>query len=266
MTGPSFNQSDFWTAWDLGIILQFAIAGFGVLLMLRDEGLPAWAALVGAVSFAFYSQHVLWIYHRWVLGASCWFPWIVWAIRRARRKNRLVDFWSVVFTTLAFRGGSLQSCLFVTLLVLCLFLADVWTIRKTDDRRSCLRLVASYATLAVGSTLLVSDVLLDTIPPFLDGCRELSHRGILANLKALPFLASAVFPAAFGTPQTMDAGKVFGTGLFDHAPHPSVDSGSRPLRLRRTLRLVADMDHLLPTSSRLFRPLRRTRVDRLLQA
>ena len=206
---------DFWTAWDLGIILQFSIAGFGVLLMLRDEGLPAWAALVGAVSFAFYSQHVLWIYHRWVLGASCWFPWIVWAIRRARRKNRLVDFWSIAFTALAFRGGSLQSCLFVTLLVLGLFLADVWTIRKTDDRRSRLRLVASYATLSVGSTLLVSDVLLDTIPPFLDGCRELSHRGILANLKALPFLASTVFPAVFGTPQTMDVGKVFGATLFD---------------------------------------------------
>ena len=206
---------DFWTAWDLGIVLQFAIAGFGVLLMLRGEDIPAWAALVGAVSFAFYSQHVLWIYHRWVLGASCWFPWIVWAIRRARRKNRLVDFWSVVFTALAFRGGSLQSCLFVTLLVLGLFLADVWTSRKTGDRRSRLRLVAFYATLAVGSTLLVSDVLINTIPPFLEGCRELSHRGFLDNLKSLPFLASAFFPTAFGTPQTMDVGKVFGTGLFD---------------------------------------------------
>lgn len=206
---------DFWTAWDLGIVLQFAIAGVGVLVLLRDEGLPAWAALLGAVSFAFYSQHVLWIYHRWVLGASCWFPWIVWAIRRARRENRLFDFWSVVFTALAFRGGSLQSCLFVVLLFLGLFLADLRTFLKKNDRRGTTRMVVLYATTSVFSSLLVSDVLLDTIPPFLEGCRELSHKGFLACLKPLPFLASSVFPTATGTPQTMDVGKVFGTGLFD---------------------------------------------------
>lgn len=206
---------DFWTAWDLGIILQFAIAGFGVLLMLRGEDIPAWAALVGAVSFAFYSQHVLWIYHRWVLGASCWFPWIVWAIRRARRENRLFDFWSVAVTALAFRGGSLQSCLFVVLLFLGLFLADLRAFRRHTDHRGTARMVVLYATTSLFSSLLVADVLLDTIPPFLEGCRELSHKGFLACLKPLPFLASSVFPTALGTPQTMDVGKVFGTGLFD---------------------------------------------------
>ena len=206
---------NFWTAWDLGIILQFAIAGFGVLMMLRDEGLPAWAALVGTVSFAFYSQHVLWVYHRWVLGASCWFPWMVWAIRRARRKNRLVDFWSVVFTALAFRGGSLQSCLFVATLVLCLFLAEWWLLPNRWKARVLCRTILPYAVIAVLSSVLILDVLLNTVPPYLEGCRELPRKSILKALLALPTLVTALHPTALGTPQTLDGFKAFGCDLFD---------------------------------------------------
>ena len=206
---------DFWTAWDLGIVLQFAIAGFGVLVMLRCEGLPAWAALVGAVSFAFYSQHVLWIYHRWVLGASCWFPWIVWAIRRARRENRLFDFWSIVLTALAFRGGSLQTCLFVATLVLCVFVADWMTQTDRWKPRTIFRTALPYTNLAILSSILVLDILLNTVPPYLEGCRELPRKSFLKALLALPTLVTAFHPTALGTPQSMDGFKAFGCDLFD---------------------------------------------------
>ena len=206
---------DFWTAWDLGIILQFALAGFGILLMLRNEGIPAWAALLGAVSFAFYSQHVIWIYHRWVLGASCWFPWIVWAVRRARRRNRLVDFWSVAFTALAFRGGHLQSCLFVASLVLCLFLSDWWKLPDRWRFKVLLRTALPYCILAFFSSFLILDVLLNTVPPYLEGCRELPKKGFLKALLALPTLVTTLHPTLLGTPQTLDGFKAFGCGLFD---------------------------------------------------
>ena len=206
---------DFWTAWDLGIILQFAIAGFGILLMLHAEGIPPWAALVGAISFAFYSQHVLWIYHRWVLGASCWFPWIVWAVRRNRRRNRLVDFWSTVFTALAFRGGHLQSCLFVATLVLCLFLSDWWKLPDRWRFKVLLRTALPYCILAFFSSILILDVLLNTVPPYVEGCRDLPKKSLLKALLALPTLATAFHPTAFGTPQTLDGFKAFGCDLFD---------------------------------------------------
>jgi len=206
---------DFWTAWDLGIVLQFAIAGFGMLLMLRGEGLPAWASLVGALSFAFYSQHVLWIYHRWVLGASCWFPWIVWAVRRARRRNRLVDFWSVVFTALAFRGGHLQACLFVAVLVLCLFLSEWWKIPDKWRIEVLFRAALPYFILAGFSAFLILDVLIDTVPPYLEGCRDLPHKSPLKALLALPTLLASIHPTALGTPQTLDGFKAFGCDLFD---------------------------------------------------
>ena len=210
-----YRLFNFWTAWDLGIVLQFTIAGFGMLVMLRGESLPAWAALVGTVAFAFYSQHVLWIYHRWVLGASCWFPWIVWAVRRARRKNRIVDFWSVVFTALAFRGGSLQSCLFVATLVFCLFLSDGWPRPARWKPMPLLRAAHPYAVLAVLSSVLFLDVLVDTVPPFLEGCRQLPHKGPLKAILALPTLVTALLPTLLGTPQSLDAFKVFDCDLFD---------------------------------------------------
>ena len=206
---------DFWTAWDLGIVLQFAIAGFGVLVMLRNEGIPAWAALLGAVSFAFYSQHVLWIYHRWVLGASCWFPWIVWSVRRARRKNRIFDVASIAFTALAFRGGHLQSCLFVATLVLCLFAAEWWPRPNRWRPGTLFRAALPYAVLAAFSSILILDVLLNTVPPYLEGCRELPRKSFLKALLALPTLVTALHPTALGTPQSMDGFKAFGCDLFD---------------------------------------------------
>lgn len=205
----------FWTAWNLGIVLQFALAGFGVLLMLRGEGLPAFAALVGAIAYAFYSQHVLWIYHRWILGASCWFPWMVWAVRRARRKNRLADFWSVVFTTMALRGGHLQACLFAAVILFCVFLEE-WLEREARWHiRTILSVVAPYAILTALSSVLFADVLLNTIPPFLEGCKDLPPKTILQALSALPTLVTVFIPTLCGAPLTLDAFKAVGGDLFD---------------------------------------------------
>ncbi len=205
---------DFWSAWDLGIILQFALAGIGMIVMLRGEGLSAPAALLGAVCFAFYSQHTIWIYHRWVLGTSCWFPWMVWAIQRARRMGRWIDPWSIVFTALSFRGGSLQSCLFVVLLVGCLFVADGWENIK-GHRDSVAKFLSFYLILAVLSSLLTLDVLLHTLMPCLNGSRTLTDRSLLQLVKALPHNGTLLLPSLFGSPQTMDLGKAFGADLFE---------------------------------------------------
>ncbi len=205
---------EFWTAWDLGIILQFALAGIGMIVMLRGEDLSAPAALVGAIAFAFYSQHVIWIYHRWVLGTSCWFPWIVWAFRRARHHDRTIDFWAIAFTTLSLRGGSLQTCLFTALVVLCLFLADEWNSARTQSPKYMVRTLMFYAGTTFFASLFFINVLRNTVPPFLEGCRTLAHHGILDCVKRIPHLATTFFPLALGTPQTMDAAKSLGCSLF----------------------------------------------------
>lgn len=231
-----YRWLDFWTAWDLGIVLQFAVAGFGMIAMLKGEKITPIAALFGAVGYAFYSQHTTWIYHRWVLGTSCWFPWMVWAVRRARRKGRWFDPASMAFTALSLRGGSLQTCLYVALVCLALFAGEWWDwfvvrkgkkdggqesatplrcSREERPRHRICRLVGFWCALVVGASLLAADVLIDTIPACLAGSRQLADATFVRCLKRIPHFATLLVPSAFGSPQTMDLGKAFGADLFE---------------------------------------------------
>ncbi len=58
-----------------------------MIVFLRSRQVPAPYCLLGAIGYGFYSQFVLWIYHRWVLGTMCWAPWILWALMRNRGKK-----------------------------------------------------------------------------------------------------------------------------------------------------------------------------------
>lgn len=81
-----FGFLPFWTAWDAGILLQFFIAGLGMIILLKSRGIPIPYVLLGAVSFSFYSQFIMWIYDRW-LGGIIWAPLIVWSLLEGRRKT-----------------------------------------------------------------------------------------------------------------------------------------------------------------------------------
>ncbi len=205
----------FWGAWNSGIILQFSIAGLGMLLLLRDQKIPAPFALIGVVAFGFYSQFILWIQHRWVLGAMCWAPWILWALFRAKNSGRIIHLPSIIFIALAFRGGHLQACVFVFLLVVFVALADWW--RQSDKWNivPTIRLFLPYALSGVFGAILALDVFIETIPPYLQGCRNLPSRSWLESLMALPSLVTSVIPTLLGSPQGLDANRILKLSLFD---------------------------------------------------
>lgn len=204
----------FWAAWNTGIILQFTLAGLGMLLLLRDQKIPASHALIGVVAFAFYSQFILWIEHRWVLGAMCWAPWIVWALLRAKQKSRVIDLVSIIFIALAFRGGHLQTCIFVVLLVILLAIADWWGTEHRLAPKSIFKTFLPYALCGIFGAILSLDVIAETVPALLYGKRELSSRSWLEAITALPTLITSVFPTLLGTPQGLDLNKFFKTDLF----------------------------------------------------
>jgi hypothetical protein len=204
----------FWDAWNLGIILQFSIAGLGMLVLLRHQKIPAAYALIGVVAFGFYSQFTLWIYHRWVLGAMCWAPWILWALFRAREKNRLIDPASVIFIALAFRGGHLQACLTIVLMVVFVALADWWRAPSKFSPAQIFRSLIPYALTGFLAAILTLDVLIETVPPLLHGGKTMAERPWSETLRALPTLASSIVPTLTGTPQGLDASKFFHVSLF----------------------------------------------------
>ena len=203
----------FWDAWNLGIILQFFIAGAGMLFLLRFAGIPAAFSLLGVLGFGLYSQHILWIYHRWVLGSFCWGPWIVWALLRASRRNRKFDFLSALFIALGFRGGHLQACVFIVILALVLFACDAHTLRK--EPRDLLRRFTLYATSGLFAALLSAPVFINTIPPYLSGGKGMPISGLKHCILSTAILMTTLFPTAMGTPQGLDPGKALGTSLFD---------------------------------------------------
>lgn len=201
----------FWTAWDTGIILQFFIAGLGMIVFLRSRQIPAPCCLLGAIGYGFYSQFVLWIYHRWVLGTMCWAPWILWALMRNKEK-RIIDFPSIFFIALGFRGGHLQACLFIVLLTGCVWLADWWTSPSRWKIKTLWRVSLPYLASGIGGALLSIDVLAQTIPPLMEGCKSIPS---LTGITHLPSLVTVLFPTLLGIPETIDLFKLMGQDLFD---------------------------------------------------
>jgi hypothetical protein len=208
-----YRVLSFWDAWNLGIILQFFLAGLGMLVLLRLLAIPPAIALAGVIGYGFYSQFVTWYCHRWVLGAMCWAPWMVWAFLRAFGRHRWVDPLACVFTALAFRGGHLQTCLFVVLTTALVFFADMAEHRH--DKRLIRRRIGLLSTTALLSSLLTLDVWWHVIPAYLQGCPPRPFVGWLDSAKQLPTLAAALLPTIFGTPDGIDAMKAFGGDLFN---------------------------------------------------
>lgn len=199
----------FWAAWDLSMILQFFTAGAGVIILLRHYKLPIWAALLAAISFAFYSQFILWMYHKWV-GAMMWAPFLAWALIKFKRFTINVP--AIIFMALAWRSGHLQACTFAFILVACLWVSEIW---KKDGtwlpKREFWRLTLSYFLTGTIGALLSLDIFVDTIPR-MDGCKDMPFHWGISNIFTL---ISLLVPSCFGAPQTLDVAKIFNIELFD---------------------------------------------------
>jgi hypothetical protein len=204
----------FWTAWNTGIILQFTIAGLGMLILLRDQKIPAAYALLGVIAFGFYSQFILWINHRWILGAMCWAPWILWALFRAIKSDKIIHLPSITFIALAFRGGHLQACVFVVLMVaiVAFYHAAPHIIKRKFH--TAIRTLLPYTISGILAAILTLDVIVETVPALLEGNKTMPDRGFMNPLLSLPTLASSILPTIMGTPQSLDLTKQFTLDLF----------------------------------------------------
>lgn len=199
----------FWTAWDLGIIIQFYIAGCGMILLLRYYKLPIWCLLLGAVSFAFYSQFIICLYYRW-LGGIIWLPFLVWCL--LKYKNNIINVPAIVFMALAWRGGHMQSCVFIFFAVVLMWVSAIWKEKgELFYVKRFIRVTLSYFIVGVFGALLSLDVFVDTLPR-MEGCKQLGFSWGIENIFLLP---SFLFPNVYGVPQSIDTAKIIGLCIFD---------------------------------------------------
>ncbi len=180
-----------------------------MILLLWHYRLPWWALLLGAISFAFYSQFILWMYHKW-LGAMIWGPYLVWALLKYRQQ--LINIPACVFLAFLWRTGHLQACVFGFMIVACIWLSFI--LPNNEHRpsfRDIFRITLSCLLTGIFGALLTLDVFVDTLQR-LEGCKEMPLEWGLFT----PFTVGAMLiPTSLGMPETMDIGKVFGQTLFD---------------------------------------------------
>lgn len=138
---------------------------------------------------------------------------MIWAGLRALQHNKKVDFWLCVFTALAFRGGHLQTCLFVVITTAIVFLPKLFSnLRKGA---SIVPPTALLVSTALFSSVLSLDVLMETIPAYFNGCAPRNYIGWLDSIKTLPAYGTLLFPLAFGTPDGLNVLNVFGSDLLE---------------------------------------------------
>lgn len=197
-------------AWNLTILVEFLVAGSGMLVFLRSRKLAWLPALFGAVIYMANSQFVIWIYHRWALGSFCWMPWVLWSAtgglmwKKPDVRNLLLP----VFLTMAILGGSLQHMCFVFLACSCLVLANV---RSPKSAFQSVPEIMNWAVAYLIAVLLASFTLLPQITAYFHSTGVTGAPALTAYPQGIkqPFLnliaASAqLWPWLMGDPQSLD--------------------------------------------------------------
>ena len=108
--------------------------------------------------------------------------------------------------------GAVQACLFIVLLTGCVWLADWWTSPSRWKFKTLWRVSLPYLVSGIAGGLLSIDVLAQTIPPLMEGCRPIPF---LTGITHLPSLVTVLFPTLLGVPETIDLFKLMGQDLFD---------------------------------------------------
>jgi hypothetical protein len=203
----------FWTAWHLGLMAQLIIAGLGMLVFLRSQGMSRGIGVVGAIAYAANTQFVLWAYHRWQLGAFAWVPWLAWAILthgpgpqgEGRRRTWIL---APAFLALALLGGNLQTNVFTLVVVLALWLGT-----GRAHTRQFLAWTALGLGLAAFALLPDALALLETTGVSRGRVGLGYPDGPLQALWSALFIPLQAFPSLLGTPRSMDLTKVLALEL-----------------------------------------------------
>lgn len=204
-------------AWNLGIIAEFLIAGFGMLVFLRSRNLPWLPCLIGAVAFMANSQFIIWIYHRWALSSFCWMPWILWSAvgLSSFRELQPRHYTLPLFLAMAMLGASLQHVIFIFLACICIFLGQVIDFRKPFREIHRVGLWASAFLLA---TAIAAFTLVPQIQGYLTNISSGHTRGGMGYSEGVtqPFfnlfaVFAQIWPWLIGDPQTIDGWKLLKT-------------------------------------------------------
>lgn len=216
---------DFWTAWHLGLIGRFLLAGLGMMVFLQSQGCKAWVATALGVAYMMNTEFATWIYHQWAVASFCWMPWLLWALYGAREKSSRYFALAAMFLGLALLGTSLQHAAFIVIALGCVWVG--WLLEgRSGTRATGTALLDSKSqpsrgrdtviVVAVGllGAGLVAFMLEPSIAGYLENVRSGHERDGIGYKFGLwqPLLMALVwpltlYPFALGSVQTLDLTK-----------------------------------------------------------
>ena len=223
----------FWDAWDIGRMMHCFLAGVGMIFLLIESGRSAEASVLGALTFSFCSQMVVWIHSDVIASGCCWTPWMIWAFLRLNRimteTGNGVHPWTsragaVLVAGLlcgqALRGGFLHTALFNLSTLLIIFFTYLLVSQrqalKQPQTFAIRNQIFKAAAVAVVLAFAISFPWFQTVvPSALHGGHALRSFPMVQGLRKLPTLITAFLPMVLGTPQGIDATKAFGSDFTE---------------------------------------------------
>ena len=218
---------DFWTAWHLGFLSRFVIAGVGMLVFLRSQACQPWLATALAVAYMLNTEFVSWIYHQWAVASFCWMPWVLWALHRARGSSPRYLGIAAIFLALTLLGATLQHAAFVVIALACAWVGWIFQPRRevvsdgscladSEGHESRLQDTLVVTVAGIVSAGLVAFMLEPSIAAYLENLRAGHERegiGYVFGWSQPVRMALAwpltLYPFVLGSVQTLDLTKAF---------------------------------------------------------
>jgi len=192
------------TAMHVQIYLQIFIAGIGMLLLLRFLGVSRWVNLLFSAAYMLNGMFIATSGIRLTTGSFCWVPFLalMLALFLSSKEWRYL-LYGMLFTALAYVGGSIQSSFYVACIITVILL---WY----PSTFSLLKRV-SLVFLAIMSSMLLSAIMwMPTLQLFyqvlfgggsLNSTNVYTGYSILHRFLSLPMLIVFPFPELLGSPQ-----------------------------------------------------------------
>ncbi len=213
---------DFWTAWHLGFMVRFYVAGLGMTVFLLSRGCKLGLATALGVAYMLNTEFVSWIYHQWAVASFCWMPWVLWALYGARERSSRFLAPAAVFLGLSLMGSTLQHAAFIVIALGCLWIGWLFEIKERVlplarcGLPSRWRDTKTIATAGLVGAGLVAFVLEPTISGYLENLRSGHTRegigyafGLSQPLRTLIAWPLTFYPFVLGSVQTLDLTKAF---------------------------------------------------------
>lgn len=197
----------FGLAYNWNLILHSLVAAAGMFALLRFWHFGLFACIMLTIAWQFSGAFVLHFGHPWIAGTFVWFPliWLFWERALAEGQSFVRNTaYAALLCGAVFYSGNLQSHLYLPVFALAFLLG-----RFSTDRQALLRATASVSVSGLFGAALAAPVLANQVEFFL-----LSSRDVATNLEwwkhppRLLLSLGGIFPWAFGTFRTFDAGRI----------------------------------------------------------